>query len=226
MNTYLDKLPSREERMAMLATLREASEGKIFLEREYAKCTRMQVEMLESEGKIDEAAKVIQEIAIETYGSVESKDKVDFILYQMKLVLARQDYIRTQILSRKITKRALAEAGLEPQKVNYYEFMVRYYVHEKEVMEVAKCYEIIFETINGANDELKKKLDATGEASKSAFRNFVLYLLISPQNQDKVDKLKEVEKKYPRELEAEELIARYVRKFLVFEIIPLNEEEV
>jgi len=81
MNTFLDKLPSTEERMAMLATLREASEGKIFLEREYANCTRMQVEMLEAEGKIDEAAKVIQEIAIETYGSVESKEKVNFILY-------------------------------------------------------------------------------------------------------------------------------------------------
>jgi len=83
-------------------------------------------------------------------------------------------------LSRKITKRALNEAGLEPQKVNYFEFMVRYFVHEKEVMEVAKCYETIFETINGANDEMKKTLDPNGEAAKLAFRNFVLYLLISP----------------------------------------------
>jgi 26S proteasome regulatory subunit N5 len=117
MNTFLEKLPSKDEKLSMLASLREASEGKIFLEREYANCTRMQVEMLEAEGKIDEAARVIQEIAIETYGSVESKEKVEFILYQMKLVLARQDYIRTQILSRKITKRALSEAGLEAQRI-------------------------------------------------------------------------------------------------------------
>jgi len=41
-----------------------------------------------------------------------------------------------------------------------------------------------------------------------------------------VDKLKDVEKSYPRQLEAEELIARYVRKFLVFELMPLNEEEI
>ena len=44
---------------------------------------------------------------------IENKEKVDFILYQMKLVLARQDYIRTQILSRKISKRAISEKGLE-----------------------------------------------------------------------------------------------------------------
>lgn len=56
MCTYMEKMTSRDEKMQMLVTLREASEGKIFLEKEYADCTRMQVEMLESEGKIDEAA--------------------------------------------------------------------------------------------------------------------------------------------------------------------------
>jgi hypothetical protein len=31
-----DKLPSREERYKMLETLKEASEGKMFLEKEYS----------------------------------------------------------------------------------------------------------------------------------------------------------------------------------------------
>ena len=124
----------------MLNTLRSVTEGKIFMEREYAKNTRDLVEMYEADGKIDEAAKIIQEIQIETYGSLENKEKVDFILYQMKLVLARQDYIRTQILSRKISKRAISEKGLEQQKITYFGFMVRYYVHEKEVLEASKCY--------------------------------------------------------------------------------------
>lgn len=35
-----------------------------------------------------------------------------------------------------------------------------------------------------------------------------------------------MEKNFPRELEVEELLATYVRKFLVFELMPLNEEEV
>lgn len=125
-NTLKDKLPSREERFTMLNTLRTATEGKIFLEREYSQCTKELVEMYEADGKIDEAAKIIQEIQIETYGSLENVEKVDFILYQMKLVLARQDYIRTQILSRKISKRAISAEGLEQQKITYYGFMVRY----------------------------------------------------------------------------------------------------
>jgi hypothetical protein len=76
--------------------------------------------------------------------------------------------------------------------------MVKYYVHEKEVREVSKCYEVIFETIHTAEGELKTKLDSNGEAVKQAFRNFVLYLLVAPQNPEKVEKLTEIEKKYPR----------------------------
>jgi hypothetical protein len=39
--------------------LREACEGKMFLEREYANCTRRLIEMLEEDGKTDEAALTI-----------------------------------------------------------------------------------------------------------------------------------------------------------------------
>lgn len=74
-------MPNREEKYNLLSTLREASEGKLFLEREYANCTRMLCEMLEQDGKEDEATKIIQEIQIETYGSLQTVEKVDFILY-------------------------------------------------------------------------------------------------------------------------------------------------
>jgi len=55
-------MPSREEKYNLLQTLREASDGKLFLEREYANCTRQLCEMLEEDGKVDEATKIIQEI--------------------------------------------------------------------------------------------------------------------------------------------------------------------
>lgn len=35
-----------------------------------------------------------------------------------------------------------------------------------------------------------------------------------------------VEKKYPRQLETEELLTRYVKKFLTYELVPLQEDEV
>jgi 26S proteasome regulatory subunit N5 len=62
MTKYLDQMPARDEKFKLIETLREASEGKLFLEREYSQCTRMLCEMLEQDGKVDESTKIIQEI--------------------------------------------------------------------------------------------------------------------------------------------------------------------
>ena len=48
-------------------------------------------------------------LQVETFGSMEKKEKVEFILEQMRLCLARRDYIRTQIISKKISTRYYEE---------------------------------------------------------------------------------------------------------------------
>ena len=94
-------------------------------------------------------------------------------------------------------------------------------------METSKCYQTIYDTINKAEgDELKAKLDPTGEIRTSSFQNFILYLLISPYTQEKIDNLNMIEAMYPRELETHELLAKYVRKFLTFELMPLQEDDI
>jgi len=40
MNKFLPVLPNKEVLLNMLTVLREATEGKMFVEREYAACTR------------------------------------------------------------------------------------------------------------------------------------------------------------------------------------------
>ena len=52
-----------------------------------------------------------------------------------------------------------------------------------------------------SDQELTQKIDPTGAERKSSFQNFVLYLLISPYTNEKVDLLNIVEAMYPRELE-------------------------
>lgn len=87
----------------------------------------------------------------------------------MKLVLLRNDYVRCHILSKKISKKAIDESGLEAAKVLYYKFMVRYYIHERELLQASKCYQTIFNTLNRAKDqtaEMRMKLDPTGEETK------------------------------------------------------------
>lgn len=52
-------------------------------------------------------------LQVETYGSMEKKEKVEFILEQMRLCIAVKDYIRTQIISKKINTKFFQEEGTE-----------------------------------------------------------------------------------------------------------------
>ena len=48
---------------------------------------------------------------VETFGSMEKKEKVDFILEQMRLCLAKKDYIRCSIISKKISTRFFEDSS-------------------------------------------------------------------------------------------------------------------
>lgn len=110
--------------------------------------------------------------------------------------------------------------------MQYYTFLVNYYINEKEVMDVAKSYQTIFETYSKADDGLRAKLDPTGELKRRSFQNYIIYLLIAPYTEEKVTLLKGIESAYPREFEEEDLLAKYIKKFLTFEICPFSESEV
>lgn len=57
--TLFDKFPTRAEKYKILEAIREACEGKMFLEREYAQATMKMVEYLEEDGKAEEGTKII-----------------------------------------------------------------------------------------------------------------------------------------------------------------------
>lgn len=59
---FIDKLDSREEKFNLIKTVREATDGKLFVECEYARTTRMYAEMKEADGLVDEATETIQEV--------------------------------------------------------------------------------------------------------------------------------------------------------------------
>lgn len=94
------------------------------------------------------------------------------------------------------------------------------------ILDVAKSYQTIYDTFNKADEEKLKTLDPNGTAKTTAFRNFVLYLLVAGYDKEKIDLLKVVESMYPRELEKEDLISKFVKKFLTFELMPLDEKKV
>ena len=64
----------------------------------------MYSEMKEEDGEMRLAADVILEVQVETYGSMQKEEKLDYILYQMRLVLDLKDFVRTQIILKKIQR--------------------------------------------------------------------------------------------------------------------------
>jgi len=73
---YIDELPSEELKYELIDTLRSVTEGKIYVEVERARLTLKLARMKEAKGDIVEAANILQELQVETYGSMEKKEKV------------------------------------------------------------------------------------------------------------------------------------------------------
>ena len=88
--------------------------------------------MKESTGNVDEATKLMIDLQVETYNTMERREKVNFILEQMRLCLDNNDYIRAQIISKKISTRYFEEEETHDLKLRFYELMMKLDKHEDD----------------------------------------------------------------------------------------------
>lgn len=73
--SWLPSIKDDTERMKIVETVREVADKKIFLEVEYARAVLMIVQNKE-DANIGEAAKILQEVQVETYGSMSRREKL------------------------------------------------------------------------------------------------------------------------------------------------------
>ncbi|KMT02222.1 hypothetical protein BVRB_9g206820 [Beta vulgaris subsp. vulgaris] len=164
---YIDQTPDLDTRIELIKTLNSVSAGKIYVEIERARLIKRLAKIKEEQQLIDEAAELMQEIAVETFGAMAKTEKIAFILEQVRLCLDRKDYVRAQILSRKISPRVFDIESKEKKKAKegdaiveeapadiptlpelkriYYELMIRYYKHNDDYLEMCRCYKAIYE---------------------------------------------------------------------------------
>jgi len=245
--TYINTSPSLELKKELIITLREITEGKIYLEGERARLTKMLSDILEADGDVAGAADVIQEVHVETFGSLSKMEKVEFILEQIRLVLAKKDWVRAYIVSQKVNKKALEEGKFGELKVAYYRLMIQYHSHEKDSFELAKDYFQIYKT-----QKLLVEGEGEGEAEAEAgggtiatetiatptptpttttttttkddylisLKNFTLFLLLSPHSNEQNDML---HRAMVHEKESLEEIGEFLaalKTFTTSEIVP------
>jgi 26S proteasome regulatory subunit N5 len=118
--TYVDQTDDMEQKLKLIDTLRTVTAGKIYVEIERARLTKILANIKENQGNIEEAANILQELQVETYGSMEKREKIEFLLEQMRICSLKGDFIRTQIISRKISIRAFESEAFHV--ISYYLF--------------------------------------------------------------------------------------------------------
>ena len=72
------------------------------MEVERARVTRILSNMKKEQGDLNAAADILCELQVETFGSMERREKTEFILEQVGLCIEKGDWVQAGILSRKI----------------------------------------------------------------------------------------------------------------------------
>eukprot|EP00735_Rhodelphis_limneticus_P007225 TRINITY_DN19732_c0_g1::TRINITY_DN19732_c0_g1_i1::g.3270::m.3270 TRINITY_DN19732_c0_g1::TRINITY_DN19732_c0_g1_i1::g.3270 ORF type:complete len:462 (-),score=123.44,sp/Q2KJ25/PSD12_BOVIN/50.57/3e-155,PCI/PF01399.22/8.2e-18,ERp29/PF07749.7/0.24,ERp29/PF07749.7/5.7e+02,ATG16/PF08614.6/2.1e+02,ATG16/PF08614.6/4.3e+02,ATG16/PF08614.6/2.6 TRINITY_DN19732_c0_g1_i1:534-1919(-) len=178
--TLLEKTPDKETKLKLLETLRTITAGKMFVEVERARLTKMLSKIREDEGNLHDASKILQEAQVETFGAMERKEKIEFILDQIRLCLACEDYIRAPILCNKISTTALNQADFQELKLRFYRLRIQIHKHTGSFLEISKAYQAILATPSVQTSE---------ELWKDELKRAVVYLLLAPHNNEQHDML-------------------------------------
>ena len=105
---FLDSAPNLETKLSTIETLRTVTEGKIFVEVERARVTKILSDIKKEQGGLKAAMDVLCELQVETFGSMERREKTEFILAQVALCIENEDWTQAGILSRKISTKYLS----------------------------------------------------------------------------------------------------------------------
>ena len=238
LNEVLPNLKHEKDSRDLLQTIIKVTEGKIFVEYEYSQAIRKMTEIYLMNNQFDEAAKLIQDVQIEAFGSLENIYKVEYILFQMQVLLEKGDYIRTLIVSNKVKRNHLDDEGFELLKIRFFNLMIKYYYHEKKFLEVSKCYKILFDFVKMLNEKLidieKKNVETkpkiidnyivvTKENDlKKLFENYVLFLAICPPELETKNMFNELKLQYKIQLDWDKNISYIVDKRLSDDIILID----
>ncbi|KAJ3069031.1 26S proteasome non-ATPase regulatory subunit 12 [Podochytrium sp. JEL0797] len=174
----VEKTPNLATKLELIDTLRTVTDGKIFVEVERARLTRILSKIREEEGKIAEACDILIDLQVETFGSMEKREKTEFILEQMRLCLAKKDFSRVQITSRKISLKFFEDPVQHDLKVRFYELLIQFSTHEGQFLNTCKHYMHIYNTPAIKENE---------KDCAKALQNAVFFVILSPYDNEQSD---------------------------------------
>lgn len=208
---FVEHLQPKEE-LQLITTLRTVTAGKIYVEVERARLTYRLAQIKEKEGNLEEACKVMQDTQVETLGSMERKEKTSLILEQIRYCLATKDYIRAQIISKKISTRFFeSEEDVSTLKLKYYQLMIEIDQHNARYLDICRHYQAVFITRSIKDDPIKRQ---------QTLKNVVLYAILAPYDNEQSDLINRVAgEKYLDEITE---YKKLLKAFTTLELISWN----
>ncbi|KAJ7897116.1 hypothetical protein B0H14DRAFT_2676954 [Mycena olivaceomarginata] len=142
------------------------------------------------------ACELLSDLQVETYSSMDRREKTEFILEQMRLliVVARlkdaeldkngkgvlgggeTEWVKVRVGGRKINEEFLKEKENE-----YYDLMIQHALHGSAYLDVAKYYYKVWETPSIKED--------TTEQGKAALEHIVYYIVLASHSNEQSDML-------------------------------------
>lgn len=174
---FIDKIPDKDQQLKLIETIRTATEGKIFVENERARVSKLLSKIREDEGDISTASKILEDVQVDTFGTMEKREKVEFILEQMRLLIANEDIIKAQIVAKKVNPKVFTENAYLDLKYKYYKLMIQM-DRDSSFLKTSKHYQAMV--------DFEVKI-LNNEENQNMFIYAILYCILSPFDNEQND---------------------------------------
>lgn len=155
----------------------------IYLEVPRARVTRILSSIKEAAGDIPAASDLLQDLQVETFASMERREKLEFILEQMRLLRLRENWEMMGIVSKKVNTKWLDEKENEDLKFKFYGLMIEWSVQLHKYLEAAQYYRAVYNT-----PSIKDASESEGKW-QPVLRNMIFFIVLAPYDNDQSDML-------------------------------------
>ena len=137
---YINSIQDQSIKKSLCEHIRTITDGKLFVEIERARATRYLANYIELiDNDVVKACELIQDIQVETIGSMSNTEKIDILLEQFRLNLVIKNYIRAEIISKKIDLKNF-DSNMDKLRDKYYNLIIRFYSYYNQYFDLTKIY--------------------------------------------------------------------------------------
>lgn len=151
--------------------LKGVIEGKMFLEKERMMVSSTLAQIYIERSNFKNAFDAVFDVPVETFGSVEEKDIIEFQLEQLRLSIVNEDWIRADICSKRIRKRYFAETKDKEREIKYNMCMSELHLGQKNYIEASR-----------ALLKVSESLEANKNVVLSSF-----FIILAPISEDRTE---------------------------------------